>query len=182
MSCPPISESTSQKTRDSQLGRQIPTFSLSPEWGLWKQGAVLPYCFLVDRRIPNNVYQEISEHQAEWITVPLTTCVKFSKEKSGSFHSPTEGMTATSVNTVSIHVCLFKKALSSATDPKDTLVGLSSAERLSFIYQRDCIHSWKSQESKVNVFTFKQLSPKGRVKCKQEKQGELPLKGQISAR
>lgn len=32
-------------------------------------------------------------------------------------------MTATSVSTASIHVCLFKKALSSATDPKDTLGG-----------------------------------------------------------
>jgi len=32
-------------------------------------------------------------------------------------------MTATSVNTASIHVCLFKKALSSATDPRDTLCG-----------------------------------------------------------
>lgn len=83
-------------------------------------------------------------------------------------------MTATSVNTASIHVCLFKKALSSATDPKDTLAVLSSAARLSFIYQRDCIHSWKSQESKVNGFTFQQLSLTGRVKCKQEKQEELP--------
>lgn len=115
------------------------------------------------------------------LTVPLTTCVKFSKEKCESFYSPTEGMTATSVNTASIHACLFKKALSSATDPKDTLVGLSSAARLAFIYQRDCIHSWKSQESKVHVSTFQQLSPTGGVKCKQEKQGELPLKCQISA-
>lgn len=44
-------------------------------------------------------------------------------------------MTATSVNTAGTHVCLFKKALSSATDPNDTLVGLPSAARLSFIYQ-----------------------------------------------
>lgn len=89
-------------------------------------------------------------------------------------------MAATSVNTASIPVCLFKKALSSATDPKITLVGLPSAARLFFICQ-GCVPSWKPQESKAKVFTFQQLNPTGRIKCKQEKQGELPLKGQISA-
>lgn len=150
---------------DSQLGLQVQTLSLSPEWGLWKQDVALLYCLLVDRRTHKNVQQDF--RASSRMNCSSTNHVPSSpKKKSESFHSPTEGMTATSVNTASIHVCLFKKALSSATGPKGALVGLSTTARLSFIYQRDHTHSRKSQESKVSVFTFQQLNPTGRVKCK----------------
>lgn len=118
----------------------------------------------------------ISLHQAEWIPVPLTT-----GQVCKAFHSPTEGMAATSVNTASIPVCLFKKALSSATDPKDTLLRGAALSSKIFLHLSGCIPSWKPQESKAKVFTFQQLNLTGRIKCKQEKQRELPLKGQISA-
>lgn len=76
----------------------------------------------------------ISLHQAEWTPVPLTTCQVLQRKK-WIFPQSHRGDDSYFCKYCRHRVCLFKKALSSATDPKDTLVGLPSAARLSFIYQ-----------------------------------------------
>lgn len=126
----------------SWVGRYQP---LVWEQSDWQQEVALPYCFpWIGESL---TIFKISLQQAEWIPVPLTTC-QVHKEKGEDFHSPTEGMAATFVNTASIPVCLCKKALRSATDPKDTISSKA------FLHLSGCIPSWKRQESKANVFIF----------------------------
>lgn len=121
----------------------------------------------------------ISLHQAEWTPVPLTTCQVLQRKK-WIFPQSHRGDDSYFCKYCRHPWVSLQKGFKQCHGPKRHPCGAALSSK-AFLHLSGCIHSWKPQESKANVFTFQQLNPTGRITCKQEKQGELPLKCQIFA-
>lgn len=82
---------------------------------------LLPYCFLVDRRIPNNVWHFPAPSRMNYSSINHVSSSP--EKKKWSFPQSHQGDGSCFCKYCKHPWCLFKKALSSATDQKTPLWG-----------------------------------------------------------